>query len=184
MAHSLADNGYEVTLLVWDRQGTVEVDQISGFSVNRCTFRAPYDSPRVMLYLPKWWYYEFIFLLKNDCSIIHACDIDTILPAVLAKLLKKVRLIYTIYDFYADCLSDRTPRFVRKLVASFEKNMIRFTDTLILVDESRYAQINGAKINKIAYIYNTPPDHSEIKQNPDSLCLVRIPLYYFMQVYS
>ena len=57
MAHSLADNGYEVTLLVWDRQGTVEVDQISGFSVNRCTFRAPYDNPRVILYLPIWWLY-------------------------------------------------------------------------------------------------------------------------------
>jgi glycosyltransferase involved in cell wall biosynthesis len=169
MAHILADNDYDVTLLVWDRQGTVLVDHISGFTVSRCTLRAPYDDMRVIFYLPIWWIYEFIFLLKNDCTIIHACDIDTIFPAVLVKMLKKVRLYYSIYDFYADCLSPRTPRFIRNLIASFEKNMIRFTDMVILVDETRYAQIIGAKINKIAYIYNTPPDHIEIRQNPDHL---------------
>jgi len=167
MAYSLTDSGYDVTFLVWDRQGTVQINQISGFSVNRCTLKAPYDNPRAIIYLPFWWIYEFIFLLKNDCSIIHACDIDTIVPAVLVKIVKNVRLIYTIYDFYADCLPHRFPRFIRNFIASFDKHMIRFTDLLILVDETRYAQINGAKINKIAYIYNTPPDHYEMRQNPD-----------------
>jgi glycosyltransferase involved in cell wall biosynthesis len=167
MAHSLADNGYDVTLLVWDRQGNVEVDQNSGFSVHRCTFRASYDTLWVIFYLPIWWTYEFIFLLKTDCSIIHACDIDTIIPAVLVKMVKNVKLNYTIYDFFADTLSDRTPGFIRNFIAFFEKTMIRFTDLVILVDETRYPQINGAKINKIAYIYNTPPDHYEIRQNPD-----------------
>ena len=166
MAYSLARNGYHVNLLVWDRQGTVDVDQISGFSVSRCTFRAPYDSPLAIAYLPLWWIYELWYLLKNDCSVIHACDIDTIVPAVLAKMVKNVRLIYTIYDFYADCLPERTPGFIRKLIAFFDKNMIRFTDTLILVDETRYAQINGAKIRKIEYICNTPLDLPEITQNP------------------
>jgi glycosyltransferase involved in cell wall biosynthesis len=166
MAYSLARNGYKVNLLVWDRQGTMNVGQSSGFSVTRCTFRAPYDSPLVMAYLPIWWIYELTYLLKNDCSVIHACDIDTIVPAVIAKMVKNVRLIYTIYDFYADCLPERTPGLFRKLIAFFDKNMIRFADTLILVDETRYAQINGAKIRKIEYICNTPLDHPEITQNP------------------
>lgn len=166
MAQSLANNEYDVTLLVWDRQDTIQVDQISGFSVNRCTFKAPYDNPRVIFYLPIWWIYEFIFLLKNDCTIIHACDIESMVPAVLVKMVKKIRLNYTIYDFYADCLSS-TPQFIRNLIASFEKYLIRFTDTVFLVDEARYNQINGAKINKIAYIYNTPPDHYKIRQNRD-----------------
>jgi len=179
MANSLAHNGYDVDLLLWDRQGTVKVDQFSGVSIKLFTFRAPYDNPRIIFYLPIWWIYEFIYLLKNDSNIIHACDIDTIFPAVLVKMIKKVGLIYTIYDFYADLLSHQTPRCVRNLIAFFEKNMIRFTDTLILVDESRYAQIYGAKIRKIAYIYNTPLDRYKITQNPDNFSgLNTLTLFY------
>jgi glycosyltransferase involved in cell wall biosynthesis len=178
MANSLARNGYEVDLLLWDRQGTVKGDQFSGVSINLFTFQAPYDNPRIIFYLPIWWIYEFIYLLKNDSNIIHACDIDTIIPAVLVKMIKKVRLIYTIYDFYADLLSPQTPRFVRNFIAFFEKNMIRFTDTLILVDESRYAQIYGAKISKIAYVYNTPLDRYKITQPDNFSGLKTLSLFY------
>jgi len=167
MAQTLADYGYVVQLFVWDRQRTMNIDQISGFAVNRCTFKAPYDNPWVIFYLPLWWLYEIWYLLHSDCHIIHACDIESMVPAVLVKLIKNIRLNYTIYDFYADTLPNRTPRFIRNCIASFEKYLIRFTDTVFLVDEIRYSQIKGAKINKIAYIYNTPPDHDKIGQNPD-----------------
>lgn len=168
MAKCLSQGGYEVQLLVWDRQSTVEADQSAGYSVHRCTINAPYDSPLAIMYLPLWWTYEFYYLVKSDCDVIHACDIDTIIPAILAKFVRQVRLCYTIYDFYADCLTVRTPRIIRNAVAFLEKFLIRFTDVLILVDESRYAQIEGAKFNKIAYIYNTPPDYGPIQQNRGS----------------
>lgn len=168
MAQCLSQAGYDVQLLVWDRQSTVKIDRSSGYSVHRCRIKAPYDSPMVVMYLPIWWMYEFYYLLKSNCDVIHACDVDTIIPAVLVKIIRKVRLCYTIYDFYADCLSARVPHIVRKSVAFLEKYLIRFTDMLILVDESRYAQVNGAEINNIAYIYNTPPDQNLVQQKFDA----------------
>ncbi len=167
VAKCLSQNGNEVQLLVWDRQSTVKVDCSLGYSVHRCTIKAPYDSPSVTLYLPVWWIYELHYLLRSNCDVIHACDIDTIIPAVFTKFIRKTKLCYSVYDFYADCLSPQTPRIIRNLVTSLDKFLMRFTDLVILVDESRYAQIKGAKLNETAYIYNTPPDHSCTSQNSD-----------------
>ena len=36
---------------------------------------------------------------------------------------------------------------------------IKYTDTLFLVDESRYNEVKEAKINNISYIYNSPLDY-------------------------
>lgn len=184
MARCLSQEGYDVQLLVWDRQSTVKIDLSSGYSVHRCTIKAPYDNPMVLLYLPLWWIYELYYLLKSDCDVIHACDIDTIIPAVLAKFVRKTRLCYTIYDFYADCLSDRTPCIVRRFVAVLEKYLIRFTDALFLVDESRYTQIKGAKFKKIVYIYNTPPDCNPIQQKCDAHDPSTFVLFYAGSLHS
>ena len=80
----------------------------------------------------------------------------------MVKLIKRVKLYYTIYDFYASHLPNGFPRYLRKLiriqVAFIEKYGIGFTDALFLVDESRYEEVKGAQIKKLEYIYNTPPD--------------------------
>ena len=49
------------------------------------------------------------------------------------------------------------------LIANIEKIGIGFADLLILVDESRYEEVRGAKINKIIYVYNTPEEVDEQK---------------------
>jgi len=167
VAKTLSENGYDVRLLVWDRQKTLRGEGGDGYTVCRFNLKAPYDRFAVLIYLPIWWTYEFFFLLKGRCDVIHACDLDTMIPAILIKLAKRVSLCYTIYDFYANNLPDG--RFqpiralVRSLVAWVEKLGIRFADILFLVDESRYEEVRGARINKLAYIYNSPPDHLETK---------------------
>jgi hypothetical protein len=126
VAKALADNGYQVKLLVWDRQHNLDAASGDGYSVHRFRLKAPYDRATALLYLPLWWMYELWFLLRHRCDIIHACDLDTLPPAVLAKLAKRVRLCYTIYDFYANNLPDG--RFqpirglVRRLVAAVENS--------------------------------------------------------------
>lgn len=162
VAKSLSQSGYKVKLLVWDRQNTLKVKNDKGYEIYRFKFKAPYDKPTALLYLPIWWVYVIFFLLKEDCNVIHACDLDTLIPAILVKLIKKVKLCYTIYDFYANNLPDGNfillRRLIRSLVASIEKFGIGFAEVLFLVDESRYQEVIRAQINKLVYIYNSPPD--------------------------
>jgi glycosyltransferase involved in cell wall biosynthesis len=162
IARTLASSGYDVKLLVWDRQHTLNDRSDSMYAVCRFGLKAPYDKASVFFYLPIWWTYEFFFLLKDRCDVIHACDLDTLMPAVVAKMVKRVKLCYTIYDFYANNLPDGRfqvmRRLIRSVVAHVEKLGIGLAEVLFLVDESRFEQIKGARVNQLFYIYNSPPD--------------------------
>jgi glycosyltransferase involved in cell wall biosynthesis len=168
VAKTLFENGYDVKLLVWDRQNTLNGENGDGYTVCKFNLKAPYDKLIVVFYLPIWWIYEFFFLLKDKCNVIHACDLDTLIPAILIKLVKRVRLCYTIYDFYANNLPDGrfqlVRRLIRGLIAWVERLGIGFAEILFLVDESRYEEVRGARINKLTYIYNSPPDYFSINQ--------------------
>lgn len=168
VAKTLSEHGYDVKLLVWDRQNTLTVKGDEGYRLCKFGFKAPYDKLSVVFYFPIWWTYEFFFLLKDKCNIIHACDLDTLIPAIPAKLIKRVPLCYTIYDFYANNLPNGrfqvVRRLVRSLVAGVEKFGIGFAKILFLVDEARYEEVRGARINKLAYIYNSPPDYFDVNQ--------------------
>jgi glycosyltransferase involved in cell wall biosynthesis len=165
-AKALSQNGHEVELLLWDRSGKKHTEKIDGYSIIRFGFKAPHDKPTVIFYLPIWWINEFFFLLKQDSTVIHACDLDTLIPAILVKLIKRVKLCYTIYDFYSANLPNKSPKIVRKFVAFLEISGIRFADVLILVDEDRFEQVKDAEIKKVIYIYNSPPDYFNTKNRP------------------
>jgi Glycosyltransferase len=168
VAKALSENGYDVKLLVWDRMGNKQIEYVDGYTVFRFGFKAPYDKISVAFFLPIWWLYELFFLLKQDASVIHVCDLDTLIPAIFAKFIKKTKLCYTIYDFYAGNFPDKFPSLFIKSIAAVEKFGIGFADYLFLVDECRFEQVKGAKIKNLAYIYNSPPDYFSTKQKHHS----------------
>jgi glycosyltransferase involved in cell wall biosynthesis len=160
---SLSQNGYNVDLLVWDRQKNLKEKCVDdGFSIHTFRLKAPLDNPLVIFYLPFWWIYIFIYLLRNKCEIVHLSDLDTLIPGVFIKVFKKVKIVYTIFDFYADNIVFGNllflNSFIIKIIGSTERFLIRFCDLLILVDESRLEEVRDARIKKVIYIYNSPPD--------------------------
>jgi len=182
VAKTLSENGHDVKLLVWDRQHTLGTEEGDGYTIRKFNLKAPYDKFTVLFYLPIWWIYEFFFLLKDKCNVMHACDLDTLIPAIAARFIKRVPLCYTIYDFYASNLPDgRFPqlrKLTRSLVASVERFGIRFTDVLFLVDESRYEDVRGARIKRVAYIHNSPPDYFEVEGEHESKERTGIAMFY------
>jgi len=162
IARMLATHGYSVKLLIWDRDDTAGSYNTVLYPTYKCRIRAPYDRPAALLYLPLWWAYEVAFLLRDDSDVIHASDLDTLLPAILAKLIGKRKLCYFIYDFYADNLPDGGFQWLRKRIRRFvghlERTGIGFADVLFLVDESRFEEVDGAHIKQLYYVYNSPID--------------------------
>ncbi len=162
VAEALAGSGHHVKLLVWNREGTSNLKYDTEYETYRFRFKAPYDKLTVLFYLPVWWAYVLFFLLKSRLDVVHACNLDSLVPTIVTKLIKGAKLYYTIYDFYADnlpAISPLIPNGVRKLISALEKHLIRFVDTLFLVDECRYEQVKGARIKKLMYVYNSPPDY-------------------------
>lgn len=155
-AFTLSNNGYSVILLGWDRFGKCRKTEIkNGYCIQRIKLKAPFGKKSIFV-LPFWWIFEFLWLFINNWDIVHAADFDTYLPALLAAKIKRKKIIYDIFDYYADEV--KLPTITRQIFSSVDNFFMRFSDLIIIVDESRLFQIRNAKKKDVLIIQNTPID--------------------------
>jgi len=165
IALALAESGYQVSILGWDRTGNLKsksllLSEDSNIPLHRLPIRSEYGQglanlPNLIRWqsgLTKW-----LAIHRQEYDLIHACDFDTILPALLSKLLWGKHVIYDIFDFYADHLR-ATPNLIKRIIHRVDLKAIDWSDALILADESRWSQIKGAKPKQCAVICNSPAD--------------------------
>lgn len=96
------------------------------------------------------------YLRKNlgKFDIIHASDFDTVLPAYYIKKKYKKKLVYDIYDYYAD--SHHMPRILENIVRRVDTKIINDSDAVIICNEKRKKQIRPANPQKLVIIHNSP----------------------------
>jgi glycosyltransferase involved in cell wall biosynthesis len=165
IARALKNAGFEVTLLGWDRTGQwTSPKQDDGIRYQWIPIRA--GLARGIGNLPallRWQIGLFTWMLRhrNGFDLIHACDLDTVLPALLCKRLFKKKLIYDIFDFYADMLR-ATPAPLPQLIRWLDLWVIGQADAVILADDSRTEQIAGSHPKILKVIYNSPEDQAVV----------------------
>lgn len=160
-ARTLAQAGYDVTLLGWDRSTELpQKDRLSGISIFRLPIRAEYASglrnlPDLLRW--QWGLLKWLVRRRREYDLIHACDFDTILPALACRILFHKKVIYDIFDFYADHLR-LTPGVIKNTIRTVDLRAIGVADALILADDSRLEQVRGSRPRRRAIIYNSPED--------------------------
>jgi glycosyltransferase involved in cell wall biosynthesis len=98
IANSL-NKEYETSAFGWNREGISSQD-INRYIVPLSLFgvKAPFGRPALILYYPLFWTWMLFKLLANRPSIVHAIDLDTLLPCILYKLILRKRLVYDVHD--------------------------------------------------------------------------------------
>jgi glycosyltransferase involved in cell wall biosynthesis len=190
IARSLSAYGYNVVAIGWDRDRTSKQpkeQEQDGLQITRLYIPARYGTGLMNLpALLLWQIGLFWWLVTHRLSyqVIHACDFDTILPALLIKVIWKKLVIYDIFDFYADHLR-RTPDFIKRAIRTMDFWAIEKADGVILVDEARVHQIRGSHPKVCISVYNSPEDvafqHSE-EQYPSEEGTLRIAYIGLLQV--
>ncbi|PRR70679.1 glycosyltransferase family 4 protein [Neomoorella humiferrea] len=161
IAQALCQAGYEVLVLAWDRTGQLPREEWQqGYHIVRFSHPASYGlGLKNIFHILRWQTFLLRFFIRNrqGIRICHACDFDTLLPCLFSKVFRGNRVIYDVFDFYAD--SRRTiPGFMRKLLYMFELKALNHADAVILVDEARRKQIARGKPRHVTIVYNSPPD--------------------------
>ena len=167
----LKRNGYEVTIFGWDRDGflgeekTLELNELS-IPVKAFRKKAKYGagikSLFKLLQFQVWLTYKLIKIRKN-IDIIHACDLDTALPAKFISKIFKKKMVYDIFDYYID--SHHVPKIMESKIENMEIKVINNADITIICTEQRKEQIKKANPKKCIVIYNTPKiDEEKVKQ--------------------
>lgn len=171
IARALCQKGWHVDVLGWDRTGKLLSPIQTEFGrIYRLPIRARFGSGLGNLpQLLRWQAGLLLWLIRHgqNYEVIHACDFDTVLPALLIARLRKIPLIYDIFDFYADHLR-RTPEGVKSFIRRVDLWVIGRADAVILADDNRRAQIAGSKPRLLEIIYNSPEEWQ-----PDSCGMVK-----------
>ena len=163
-AQALAAEGNEVTVLAWDREAkNPELESRDGYEARRFRFKAP-SGTKVLLYLPIWWCFEFIFLMRSHWDVVHAMDFDTVPPTVIAAKLKRKPVIYEIADVYEDMIP--LPILLRTVCVFIDKLFMRSASAIIISDEARVKELGGIPNDNVIVIYNAPPDLSKMPDAP------------------
>lgn len=161
IAAVLSSGGYRVHVLGWDRFGKSPVCEVrEGILIQRLPIVAGFGKGiKNIGPLLRWQFALLAWLVKKrvDYDIVHACDFDTILPALLSKFLFRKKVVYDIFDFYADHLR-ATPKVVKQMIRRLDIWAINRADAVVLVDLSRKSQISGALPKRLEFIFNSPED--------------------------
>lgn len=87
-----------------------------------------------------FWLLRKLIRHRKEYEVIHACDFDTVLPAVMAARLLGKRLVYDIFDCYTDS-RHITARGLRNCILAGERLAIRQAQAVIICEEKRREQL-------------------------------------------
>lgn len=155
-ATTLSNAGNEVVILGWGRYGSkVKAQEIRrNYYIHRFQLQAPLGY-KIFFFLPLWWIYVSIWLLKEKWDVVHAADLDCLIPSLIISKFLSRPIIYDIFDFYSDQIAFSPT--IRKIVESIDCYFMKHVDEIILVDSSRIHQIKQGNYKNVSIIYNSPP---------------------------
>lgn len=147
-ACSLAQAGYHVTVVAWDREGAFPAqERVDGFSIQRVQeVRSAYGAGwRQALRLPRFWLHAWRWLNRLRPAVVHCHDFDTLPPGWLWAHLHRRPVIYDAHEYYTELQKPRLRGLAGKillpLVAAAEHVLTRSVAAVVTVDEriaSRY----------------------------------------------
>ena len=149
--HYFDTHGIPYHVIAWNRNGTAQHDEHITFFQRRSEYgKRIKNIPNKLL----WMFFVMSQIRKHrkECTAIHACDIDAILPALfMGKILHKT-VIFDIFDW----ISSLTGKgFVYRIVEFLQNSAYKRSDHIILCEEERKAQAK-TKNDSVHVLPNIP----------------------------
>lgn len=135
-ASALLQNGYDVTIVCWDRDRKApEFEDLDGIKIERIYLNSTHGRGSTQIFfLFLFWLKAFLKEFFKKFDVIHCHDFDTLpLGFILAKL-KKTNLIYDSHESYVDMLYEM-PILLKRAIYLLENFLIKYADIVITVGE-------------------------------------------------
>lgn len=174
-ANSLAEYGYSVAILAWDRQSEFPLRETlpSGVRIIRIqTVPSSYGIGAAQLsHLPRFWKATLPQLNQFQPDLIHCHDFDTLPAGLLWGRLHRKPVVYDAHEYYADLCKPRLHGWSGNLLYRFIRRAeligAGFASAVVTVDHN------------LARIYQARNPHVLVVGHYPSLSLVSIPAPVF-----
>lgn len=128
---------YSTLSLGWDRERLLSGSEDQKFgNLKVFRLRAPVGKFSLIAYLPLFWLWVLLKLLAYRPKVVHACDLDTVLPCYIYKIIFKKRIIFDVFDRYAMAFIPLKSKRLYSAVNSIEELFSRNADVLVTVSEN------------------------------------------------
>jgi len=164
-ADTLLECGHTVNVIGWERipgdnpaSESITLDHGS-IGIHRIQIPCSYGGG--IKNILKFGYWNFLLLVelikrRKSYDAIHACDFDTVMPALFMKIMWGKYVVYDIFDFYVDTFN--IPDAIKNTILRLDLWAIHKADAVILAGEDRRAQIGEGDPRHLEFILNTPAD--------------------------
>jgi glycosyltransferase involved in cell wall biosynthesis len=131
---------YSLSVIGWNRDGITR-KEINDYLVELNLFylRTPFWKPsllrilvRLIAFLSLFWIWVFIRLIVSRPEVIHACDLDTLFPCYLYKVLFRKKIVFDVIDRYAMIYVPTRFKRLYSIVTSLEEHFAKHSDVLIV----------------------------------------------------
>jgi glycosyltransferase involved in cell wall biosynthesis len=147
------DRKYSILVLGWNREGMkfngkVSLNEISysphnnyDSDLNLLNLKAPFakssliDYTPLIGYFPFFWTWVLVKLIYHRPKIVHSCDLDTLIPCLIYKLIFRKKMIFDVFDRYAMTFIPRKFRTLYSMINTFEELFGEKADVLVTVSE-------------------------------------------------
>lgn len=150
---SFKRNGYDVSLIIWERSWPFPLDQGVN-EVKSLKLDTPLGNKTNLFYFPLWWSFLLFWMLKMDWDVVHSVNFDTFFLSVVVAKMKGKHIVYDIYDFYGDMMH----KILRPTISALDRFIMKFADAIVIADDSRISQVDKDLKTKMVTINNTPED--------------------------
>jgi glycosyltransferase involved in cell wall biosynthesis len=139
-AMTLAEQGHEIAVIVWDRHLEYRpediVDGIHLYHIHNTSLMQV--APNDLFRNPLWWrtaYKKARQLFKEGFpfDVVHCHDLDTLQIGVWLKRKFNVKLIYDAHELWGYLIEKDVPRFVVRRTFALEKRLVQHADHIITV---------------------------------------------------
>lgn len=153
-----------IAVISWDQScspnGPVPLRDIEEISLK---LKSLNGIKRIILF-PFWWMFIFFHLNRIDPDIIHAFDIDSIPPAILAGRLRRKPVVYEMIDI---CEYELVlPQKILGAIVRLDKLFMKLANAVVVVDEMQAFGLGGVPNHRTITIYDSPP--SRLLNNSES----------------
>lgn len=144
-------HGIPYHVIAWNRNGTAQPDEHITFFQRRAEYgKRLANIPNKILWM--LFVMREIVRYRKECDLIHACDIDAILPALFVGKIMRKQVVFDIFDW----ISSLTGKgIVYKIVEFLQNFCYKHADAVILCEEERKAQAKAAN-DQVLIIPNIP----------------------------
>jgi glycosyltransferase involved in cell wall biosynthesis len=154
-AEALASEGYDVTVLAWDRENKFpDRSDYKGASIERVRTGWAGSMLTFALFYPLFFARGLLRALRKDVDIVHSHDFDTLPLGFLVSWFKRVPLVFDAHENYAQMIAIDLPGWIPRLVERMEGALTRRAAVVITVSEVHAAHMRPNARNGVVLVEN------------------------------